>query len=327
MRTVGVFAALLTLCCTDPDPTAAVPDAHTNSHGDSTTGGTVAEPEPSPDAVRHTPCPPETKVGEFRVELFDAYTAVQGQVSDGVDPAQVPGETRVEGDCALLQPIARFCDPGCPSGETCGDNGCVPRPQNVDIGEVVISGLSAPVAMTAAAPVFFYSHRGELPHPGFTPGAAITLQLRGGVDPLTLAVTGIEPVSALAESPRLLRTQPLTIRWSAPAGPAVARVHLELNIANHGGTPAWIQCDVPDTGTYTMDAALITALLDLGFSGYPTLSLSRRTVDSAPLTSGCVEFLAVHTTVADVEIPGLVSCSDDADCPDGETCRVDLTCG
>ena len=70
MRTVGVFAALLTLCCTDPDPTAAVPDAHTNSHGDSTTGGTVAEPEPSPDAVRHTPCPPETLSFSHRERLW-----------------------------------------------------------------------------------------------------------------------------------------------------------------------------------------------------------------------------------------------------------------
>ncbi len=329
MRTTLVFLLALCVGCDGADGGDA-DDAALMGAG----GATAADMGSPPNqggamapAVQHVPCATAQKVGEFRVELYDEYTVVQGQVSDGVDPARVPGVTLEEGLCTLFQPVDRFCEPRCESGETCGDDGCVLRPVNIDLGEVTVTGLTDPVAMTARAPVFFYSHRGDLAHPAFAPGDALGLAARGGPDDIDLDAVGVHPLAPPTEVPRLERTQALSVNWSAPAGPSAAMVHLELNIANHGGTPAWIHCVVPDTGSHEIAAPLITQLLDLGFSGYPSLSVSRRTIDSTTISKGCVEFLAVHTMVSEVEIPGLVSCSDDAECPEGQTCRVDLTCG
>jgi Cys-rich repeat protein len=39
-----------------------------------------------------------------------------------------------------------------------------------------------------------------------------------------------------------------------------------------------------------------------------------------------VELLIASSRIEIVEIPGLVTCSEDADCPTGETCQPDLKC-
>jgi len=100
-----------------------------------------------------------------------------------------------------------------------------------------------------------------------------------------------------------------------------------LNIAQHGGTPGWIECDVPDNGQLELPQALTNQLLGFGFSGFPTLSVTRRTADSTTTSYGCVQFVVESTAVFDVDIPGLTSCSDNEDCTSPELCQPDLTCG
>jgi hypothetical protein len=102
---------------------------------------------------------------------------------------------------------------------------------------------------------------------------------------------------------------------------------VELNIARHGGTPGWIECLVEDTGEVQIPSELINALLARGFSGYPALIITRHQVDSTATEAGCVELRVESSAALDVAIPGLISCSDNGDCPEPLTCQGDLRCG
>jgi hypothetical protein len=44
------------------------------------------------------------------------------------------------------------------------------------------------------------------------------------------------------------------------------------------------------------------------------------------IAAGAVEFKVVSETEQGVQIEGLISCSDNADCPMGKICQPDLTC-
>jgi len=191
---------------------------------------------------------------------------------------------------------------------------------------VTVTGLKAPVSMTARAPVFFYTNTDPLEHPGFEAGAELGLEANGA-EPFALRGWGITALEVRTPSLPLARGTPARLEWGVPDDAGPARVHLNLNIANHGGTPAWIECEVPDTGAFEIPAELVEGLLDLGFSGFPSVALTRRTADSVSLGAGCVDLLVRSTVVLDVEIQGLVSCDAADQCPEGETCRVDLTCG
>ena len=84
---------------------------------------------------------------------------------------------------------------------------------------------------------------------------------------------------------------------------------------------------VEDVETLGLRLFCLDRLLELGFSGFPSLALTRRTVDTVDLAPGCIELRVNSTTVLDVSIDGLISCSFDEDCPPDQICRLDLTCG
>ncbi len=360
MKTTIVMALLAALVCsgcddepgeTDPDvtadvdPAADVAPADTDPTGDmgpaadmaptadsGPTGDMAPEPEP---AWASTPCADEARVGGFEIALRDGFTSVQGQVADGVVPLDVPVVDLAEGECRLLRPPSLFCEPGCGVGETCGPDGCIAQPGNVDVGPVTVDGLAAAVEMEGRAPVYFYTFRGDLPHPGFAEGDAIALMGAGiaggddGVDIPAFALRGegIAPLEVEGQTLPLDEGQDAQLRWTAPMTEGPGQMHIELNIANHGGTPARIECITDDDGEFAIPAALVDRLLSLGASGFPSVALTRRTVDRTDLPLGCIELKVESTTVLDVEIEGLVSCSFDEDCPEGQTCRLDLTCG
>lgn len=277
----------------------------------------------------YTPCARDTRVGAFTVELADDFTAVQGQVADAVNPNTMTRVAGEEGGCALLRPRELVCDAACGGGTTCGPDGvCVAIPANVDVGEVTVDGLTAAVSMTAMAPVWYYTFRGDVPHPGVMPGAAVALAAAGYMgEAFALDAVGVEPLVVDDPIVELAVGEAAVVEWAAPAAETGSRVQLDLNIANHGGTPARIECDVPDTGRFELPVALTDTLLGLGASGFPTVVVTRRSVGSAALALGCVELRVISQTVLDVEIPGLTSCGADEDCPMGQSCQDDLTCG
>lgn len=286
-------------------------------------GGIVPTPDGS---LTYNPCPKATHVGGFSVALQDGYTSAQGQVASGVVPGDIPEATQTAGECILYRPRSLLCNPACANGQTCGENGvCITYPSNLSVGTVAITGLTAPVQMTANAPVYYYTFRGTLPHPGFMPGDTVSLSATGA-EVFALRGRGIDPLTLTATVVPLRRGQPAQAGWNPPSVDVPAKITLSLNIANHGGNPGQIDCIVPDTGSYAIPSSLVDALLDLGASGFPTLIVTRKTVDAATLSQGCIEFSVQHQAVADIDILGLISCSGDQDCPQGQTCQVDLTC-
>lgn len=306
--------------------------------GDASEGGGEADETDDSDDSNETdtgslegysPCAADERLGGFDIVLTETYTGVQGSVLDGVLPTDVPEVSAEEGDCRLLEDRSFFCDPSCDSDETCAEgNTCIPYPRRQDVGTVEIDGLEAEVVMTPTDPGNTYTNPEPLPHPGFVEGAEIALDASGGdLEPFLLRGVGVGALSSEMVEVPVAEEQATALSWDPPASSGPARVHILLNISHHGGTPGWVECDVDDDGEFAIPAALVTELLNLGASGFPTLQLTRRSVDSAALELGCVELEVSSSLELPVIIDGLISCVGDEDCPDGQTCQADLTCG
>jgi hypothetical protein len=269
-------------------------------------------------------------VGWFEAALQEGFTSVQGRVESAPTPLRVPALVSESGACRFYRPPTLFCDPACAGGTTCTASGtCVEAPTAVFAGEVSVTGLSAPVEMAPSMPPYFYSNTGTLPHPGYAEGSDLVLYADGAdaIAPFVLDVLGVAPLVSPATSVPLVRDQVVALTWTAPASGDASTVHVDLNIAQHGGTPGWIECEVADTGNFSLPVALTNQLLDQGASGFPSLIMTRRSVDSADTAGGCVQWSAQSAVTLTVDIDGLTSCSEPADCTPPETCQGDLTCG
>jgi hypothetical protein len=264
-------------------------------------------------------------VGEFLIELSLDFTSVGGKVFDGVTPGLVPTELASEGECRLLTSPSLLCDPGCPaSTQTCGpDNRCVPLPVAHDLGTASVTGMLVPVEMRANAATGSYTPTpARLPHPAFEAGADLTLSTSGGdYAPLVLRGWGVSLLEVTTEPILVAPGTNTRLAWVAPAAAGPARLHLDLDVNNHGSSTAWIECDFSDDGSAEIPAALIDGLIAQGSSGFPTITLTRRTATSSLIAPGCVQLLVASSVSKDVSLSGLTSCNDDAMCPAGQTCR------
>ncbi len=269
-------------------------------------------------------CFEDEHVGTFLVTTL----GVQGRIEDSVAPLAIPEQVTSDGSCRVLRSPDLFCDPACEVGTSCRQDGtCVPLPVRLSAGEVTITGLSGPVVMPARAPDYSYTNPDPLPAPAFEPGAAIQLRAEGG-DVAAFAVAGVG-VAEIAGTPSELAVaegDPLEVTWNAAA--ADARIDIIVDLAQHGGPHIYIQCDdLEDSGAFTIAADLLQELFDSEISGFPGATLTRHTLMTADVEPGCVD-LEVSTAVAiPVEIPGVISCTDDEPCPEPQTCQPDLTCG
>jgi len=271
-------------------------------------------------------CPQETRVGGFVVEPGPEYTSVHGVVADAVTPASVMEVQQTAGDCTLLHPRTFFCDPSCAGGLTCDATGtCIDAPRNADVGTVEVVGLAAPVVMEAIAPILVYSFTGDLPHPAYKVSDTIALYV--GDEGPDLVAYGVEDLVVDGTSMPLDSGAASTLTWTPTTSDVDARVRVSVDIANHGGVPAKIVCETADDGALDIDAALVDGLLEVGWSGFPTVTLVRQSADVGDLEGLCFDFVVRSTVTLNVDIEGLQSCSDDDDCPEGETCLPDLTCG
>ncbi len=318
---LGLFSmVLLSITACDPE-----------SKDDSDEPDLGSKVETGDTELGYNPCDRAEKVGKFLIDLAEEYTGVEGEVLDGVVP-QNNAETLLEdGECRLLGTRNLFCDPACIPPETCNEEGtCILHPESQSVGTVTVTGMKIDIVMEPAEYSSLYFNPSQIPHPGFDPGADIRLAAEGGdFDPFVLLGAGIGPVVVedKEEEIPLESDEPLTLTWEAPSIEGPARMHIELNINHHGGTPKWIECDVADTGSFTITAEFITELVGLGLSGFPNVVLSRRTADSVEIAPGCVELIVATEIVLPIQVPGLVSCADDTDCSDGQICLGDLTCG
>ncbi len=273
-------------------------------------------------------CPMAEHIGGFEVGVLDTSSYVEGKVNDGVTPATVLSEVMTDGDCVLLDRTPLFCDPPCGANELCGASStCVPVPRGQDVGVVSVFGLVEAVEMQPLAPGNDYFDT-TLPHPAVAADSVVHLASTAGkYGELSLFGVGVEQLVAQDTAAVIAEGQPLALTWTAPAGEARGSVRLDLSIDLHGTTPTRAVCDFEDTGAGTVSAAVVDALLAAGVSGFPSATLSRRTVDKVDVDDGCVDFVVHSFTKVDVEVTGHIPCMFPGQCPDGQVCDTEAeTC-
>jgi hypothetical protein len=309
--------------------TASAGDSETDTESASSLPAWVdTDFETDPSAViLGGPCPADRHIGGFKVEMNAevGYTAIDGTVYNGVDPALVPDVALEEGDCRLLKRRRLICDPPCASGTTCTPEAtCEAMPMGQDVGIALFQGLVKTVFVEPVQPgnTYFYT---RLDHPGFANGDVIRLTTSGGyIDAFELYGVGVEPLHPAKDQWVLEEGHPLVIEWPAPPEGARSTMRVTLNIDQHGLTPVTLVCDLEDTGSATLPSSVIDALIQSGVTGFPSATAVRRTVDSLDGEAGCVEFQVASVSTADVEVTGYIPCTSNENCPDPLTCNREI---
>jgi hypothetical protein len=350
----ALFALNLVACgsskASDPVTTPSGNNqAGTSSAGAAGTGGDSTGAAGNDDAGSPNP---EVTVGVFSVELVaavpasgdssgsDAFTSVIGKVSSGPAPLAVIWEPRdTQGDCTLLVPRIPFCDPACTGGAVCVEDGqCADYPTALDVGDVTVQGLhlddgSSQFTMQPIGTARTYQPIGlSFEYPSFADGDPLSLTASGNdTAPFDIETQGIAPLEMLTEDGVPFdRDQPVVLEWVPGAAATAARVQVVVDISHHGGQTGEIDCDTSDSGSLEISAGLVTQLLDLSYAGFPSLKVTRGKAGGTRITQGRVEFRSLSSRVLNIEIEGLTSCEEvdsSAECPDGQVCLPNRTCG
>jgi hypothetical protein len=330
-KPIGALAGilgLLAVACSSSEPTGnPSPDADAGPQPDSATGdpnilvGTfqvrLVAPVPAMDNMPETP----------------GYTSVVGKIYDGPSPSQIIWEeVTKEGDCKLSTPRVPFCSTPCGGSAACvEDDKCQDYPLAHSAGTVTITGLlteTGPTEVAMNPVVNTYQPTGlKLLYPPFKEGDAVTVSASGDYyRAFSIAGKGIAPLELLNDTITLEPDKPVNLTWKAPGQADIAAVRVKLDISHHGGTKGMIECAAKDTGALEISGALIKQLMDLGVAGFPSVILTRESVASTTIAEGRVDLAIASGLERFVVIPGLTSCTDTANCPDGQTCQSDLTC-
>ena len=198
----------------------------------------------------------------------------------------------------------------------------MPYPKAQNVGVVRLEGLGAePIAMDPFPPSFAYQST-ALPYPPCEEGDAVRLR----VDSFGAASVCIAPlVIPGSDVISVKRDRPAELSWTPPARTDLARMQIRLDVSHHGGKKGEIDCDVADTGAFQIPASLVTALVDLGLAGFPTIILTRVASASSPEAPE-VRLVVSASVERDVDT-GITSCSDTKKCPAGQQCdKSNSTC-
>lgn len=362
---LGAFLSLLGCASSDVgEDTAAVEEKPTGGEAGSGNmpapmggAGEGNEPEPGepmtpvPEEPTDSPepaAPVDTNgpaVGNFTVNLVPpnegtgtpGITSMQGAVRTGPLNEPVVWEERdAVGDCILRVPTVPVCDPACGTAAGCvADDVCKDHPTPLDVGAVTVTGLETEDGVTEftinpTGPNHNYLVPAsvKLLYPPTTEGGAVSISAEGGeVDAFTIESFGVSAVEVPNMDPIPIdRDLPLDLDWMA-GGSDASEMAILVDISHHGGAKGKIQCIVADSGSASIDASLVTQLIDLGVAGFPTVKLTRRAVGSAGTSYGRVDLTVLSDIELPLSVPGVVSCGGDEDCEDGQTCRTDRTCG
>jgi hypothetical protein len=295
--------------------TAADAIAFADANRDNDTGGVIDAGRPLYGTV----------LVEFVPETHAGFLAV---FYDGPSPALMPLDLRQEqAGCQLLVPRPLACVPACAAGSICaGTNSCTAQPKQVDVGLLHVEGLGGMThdVQPTAPNVLVYQIVPSLSYPPCAEGDDVKVSANGfamaGKCISALTVTSPAPIPVTAG-------QPTRLAWTPPGRAGISRIHIELEISHHGGLKGQIECDVPDTGSFEIPAPLITALVNLGRAGYPTVKLTRTSATAAPTHPG-VKLTIVSQVERDVDT-GVISCGAPGSppCPAGTMCQIDFTCG
>jgi hypothetical protein len=261
-------------------------------------------------------------VGNFKVGLnpavgtLAAYTSIIGKAYSG--PVLTPViETPIKSnsECAVYAYDQQSCIPACSTTQTCvATNTCKDNPTVVAVGDVSVAGIgSTTLKLTGVSGNYQYPL--DITYPGFAEGDTITLSATGDHYPAFSATAkGVAPLELSATSYTIDTGTALDIKWTAGSSAVGAKVNIGLNISKHGGSAGYLSCDVSDTGSYTIPADLITALINLGVAGFPQLTMTRATKGEAPVSTGVIEFVVEAVAIPNLQVKGYCSCFNSAEC-------------
>ncbi|MCO4763281.1 MAG: CotH kinase family protein [Myxococcales bacterium] len=140
----------------------------------------------------------------------------------------------------------------------------------------------------------------------------------------TMRAKGIAPLVVLSKD-ILVDGKATTLTWEPAKTPSASTISVVFDISYHGGTKGKVVCTTPDSGSLTVPGALLTALIDLGTSGFPKVELTR--ISAGTTTPAFPVKLIVQARVTQfLSIPGVISCMGQSDCPTDKTCGHDFKC-
>jgi hypothetical protein len=310
-QTAGVLGFAATLACSSEDDPSGASGGQAGSGGSSgaaSAGGGNAATNAS--------------LGSFSVtlnaaiETTPAYTAVLGKVYSG-EPPREEIETPIasaNGCTAYKYSLHACIETQCSSSQRCvGPEQCRDVARLVSVGAVSIAGFDAgPLTLTATNNNYQYA--GEIAYPGFADDAALTLSAAGDHYPaFSITSTGVAPILLRAETYAVVPGAPLAVEWE-PGQNSDARVSIVLNMTRHGGSAGFLECDVADTGSLTIPANVLSALVDLGVAGFPQFVATRYTQGVAAVAGGQIALKVSSVALAELGVEGLCSCFDSSDC-------------
>jgi hypothetical protein len=218
--------------------------------------------------------------------------------------------------CQLLVPDLPFCSESCSPDVCTADDECTSYPAPLNVGKLTVNGLGAPLMLAPATSMVVYQSP-SLAYPPCPEGMTVDVSAAGFaleaecIAPLTL--TGPDPIPVKAGASVHVSWQPSTEAGSA-------RIRIGLDVSHHGGKKGQIDCDVPDTGTFDIPEPLVTKLVGLGLAGYPTIAINR--VSLGVDADNPEVSLVLSSAVTRAVDTGVISCQDDVECPDGQTCQM-----
>jgi hypothetical protein len=258
-----------------------------------------------------------------------SYADVSGFMYDGAPTAQVIWDKKkTEGDCSLYTPRTPFCE-ACASGDVCVDtNVCRTPPSTHDVGNVTVTGLNSPSGANPMPLTTVNTTTGtgyqcaENPLlPPCTAGGAVSLSATGKGDYPAFSVQAqcIAPLVVTNSSIAIQSGKAFTLTWT-PSSATAARIQLTFDLSHHGGSKGQIICETADTGSLQVSGTLIESLMALGVTGYPKAYITRTLTGTTTVGSGQAQLKVYSNLEFVVQIPDLVSCDHDTDCPAGQTC-------
>jgi hypothetical protein len=260
----------------------------------------------------------------------DAYGALSTKLYGTAFPTDPFTQQEDMDGCQLTVPANVTCNPACDTGICTANNQCTPKPAALDSGTLHVTGLKTSSGgtsfdVTPGAANFYMSE--TLPFPPCNEGDAITVTGTG----FSLAGTCIEPLTVTSTTPiPLVDSQKKAIggvvTWTPPTQQGISRIRMVVEISHHGGgEKGQINCDVPDTGSFTIPQQLVADLIALGTAGYPTIEVTRVSTATSTAEPG-VQLLVSSDLLLDVDT-GVISCGGgNTDtpvvCPTGQTCQA-----
>ena len=330
--TAGVCS--LVLACSDDasDDAGSDDDKGAGGTNDGGVGGTPAgDGDAGEDELRGS-CKVDERVGNFVTYLggSDRSTVLDGSIAQVVVPSAVPELLLDEGECRLLGPQNLFCSESCAFGMVCaGDDECVPEREALDAGTVTITGLEADFSSEPNGITLKYSGSFSDPYPGFVQGSAIELSTAGGaIEGFSLRARGVSPIETALNDVPVASGNGVALTWEATGvDRSQSEVFVNFQINTHGATTGWIECVGEDDGEMEIPEPLITRLMTMGLSGFPRMTLTRRSVDSVHNADGCVQLSIESSMDIDLVVDGVTSCTKAEDCPEGQSCdEAELWC-